>query len=98
MPSRVLIDRDTDLSLDAAYYLYDRDLMQSGYLALSTLADSTLGSATSAPLLREALSPSVAHRWGAVSATASLSYAGYADSPESNAPLADLGASLRVQY
>lgn len=86
------IDRDTDLALDAAYYLYDRDPAQSGYHALSTLASSSLGSATSAPLLREALTPSVAHRWGAVSATASLSYAGYADGQ------ADLAASLRVQY
>lgn len=46
------IDRDTDLSLDAAYYLYDRDLMQPGYV----------------------------------------------DSPQTSAPLADLGASLRIQY
>jgi hypothetical protein len=58
------VDRDTDLSLDAVYYLYDRDPMQPGYRALSTLASSTLGSATSAPLLRQALTPSVAHRWG----------------------------------
>jgi hypothetical protein len=87
------IDRDTDFSLDAAYYLYDRDPLQSGYHALSTLANSTLGSATSAPLLRDALAPSVGHRWGAVSAAASLSYAGYADGQQ-----ADLGTSLRIQY
>lgn len=97
------IDRDTDLALDAAYFLYDRDPAQSGYLALSTLAASSLGSATSAPLLRLALAPSLSHRWTAVSATASLSYAGYIDQPASDgppkqAPLADLGASLRVQY
>lgn len=96
------IDRDTDLSLDAAYFLYDRDLAQSGYHALSTLASSSLGSATSAPLLRVALAPSIAHRWTAVSAMVGLSYAGYADRPAdgplAEAPLADLGASLRVQY
>lgn len=97
------IDRDTDLSLDAAYFLYDRDLAQSGYHALSTLASSSLGSATSAPLLRVALASSIAHRWTAVSATAGLSYAGYvdraaADGPPAEAPLADLAASLRVQY
>ena len=88
------IDDDTDLAFDAAYYLYDQDPLQSGLLlALTTVDRSTLGSATSAPLLREAFTPSVAHRWGALSATASLSYAGYADGRE-----ADLGASLRVQY
>lgn len=97
------IDGDTDLALDAAYFLYDRDPAQSGYLALSTLAASSLGSATSAPLLRAALAPSLSHRWAAVSATASLSYAGYVDRPASDGPLAqtplaDLGASLRVQY
>lgn len=88
------IDGDTDLSLDAAYYLYDQDPLQSGLLlALATVDRSTLGSATSAPLLREAFTPSIAHRWGSLSATASLSYAGYADGQQ-----ADLGASLRVQY
>jgi hypothetical protein len=88
------IDGDTDLAFDAAYYLYDQDPLQSGLLlALTTVDRSTLGSATSAPLLRESFTPSVAHRWGALSATASLSYAGYADGQQ-----ADLGASLRVQY
>jgi hypothetical protein len=87
------VDGDTDLSLDASYFLYDHDPLQLGYFALATIARSTLGSAAGAPLLRDAITPSVAHRWGKLAATASLSYADYADGREF-----DLGASVRVQY
>jgi hypothetical protein len=87
------VDGDTDLSLDASYYLYDHDPLQLGYLALASIARSTLGSATGAPLLRDAVTPSVAHRWGNVAASASLSYSDYADGREF-----DVSASLRVQY
>jgi hypothetical protein len=87
------VDGNTDLSLDASYYLYDHDPLQLGYLALATIARSTLGSATGAPLLRDAITPSVAHRWGNLAASASLSYSDYADGRE-----LDIGASLRVQY
>lgn len=86
------VDGDTDLSLGVSYYLYGDDPMQPGYFALATLAATTRGSATSAPLLRNAFSPSITHRWGDLSATASLSYTGYAR------PEFDLGASLGVEY
>lgn len=87
------IDGDTDLSLDASYFLYDRDPLQLGYFALATIAPSTLGSATGAPLLRDTVTPSVAHRWGSLAASASLSYSDYADGREF-----DVSASLGVQY
>jgi hypothetical protein len=87
------VDGDTDLSLDASYYLYDHDPLQLGYFALATIARSTLGSATGTPLLRNAVTPSVAHRWDRISASASLSYSDYADGRE-----LDVSASLRVQY
>jgi hypothetical protein len=86
------IDGDTDLSLDASYYLYDRDPLQFGYYALATIARSTLGSATSAPLLRDAISPGVSHRWGSVAASVNLAYADYVDGREY-----DVSASLRIQ-
>jgi hypothetical protein len=87
------VDGDTDLSLDATYYLYDQNPLQLGYFALSTIAQSTLGSATGASLLRDAVTPSVAHRFGNLAASASLSYSNYADGREF-----DVSASLRVQY
>jgi hypothetical protein len=87
------VDGDTDLSLDAAYYLYDHELHPLEYFALATFVPSNLGSATGAPLLRYAMTPSVAHRWGNVAASASLSYSDYMDGHE-----LDIGASLRVQY
>jgi hypothetical protein len=87
------IDGDTDLSLDASYYLYDQDPLQAGYLAFATLASGSLGSATSAPVLRDAIAPSVAHRWGNVAVSVSLAFSDYADGHES-----DLGANLSVQY
>jgi hypothetical protein len=86
------IERDTDISLDASYYLYDQDPLQLGYLPLATIASGTRGSATSAPLLRDAIVPSVAHRWGDIAATVSLSLSDYADGE------ADVNASMRVQY
>ena len=87
------VDDNTDLSLDASYYLYDQDPLRLGFFALATIARSTLGSASGAPLLRDAITPSIAHRWSDLAATASLSYADYADGREF-----DVGASLRVQY
>lgn len=72
------VDRDTDLSLDASYYLYGDDPTRSGYFALATLTASTRASATSTPLLRAALAPSIAHRWGALSTTLGLAYTRYA--------------------
>lgn len=72
------IDRDTDLSLDASCYLYGDDPTRSGYFALATLTASTRASATSTPLLRAALAPSIAHRWGALSTTLGLAYTRYA--------------------
>lgn len=88
------VDRDTDLSLDASYFMYDQDPLQRGYVfALTTFVTSTVGSASGAPLVRDSITPSVSHRWSGVSATASVSFSDYLDGRE-----ADVGASLRVQY
>lgn len=88
------VDRDTDLSLDASYFVYDQDPLKSGVaFALATVVPGTFASASGAPLLRDSVTPSVAHRWGDVSATASVSFSDYVDGREE-----DVGASLRVQY
>jgi hypothetical protein len=86
------VDGDTDLTLGVSYYLYGDDPMKPGYFALATLEATTRGSATSAPLLRDAFTPSVTHRWDDLSASASLSYTGYARSEF------DVGANLSVEY
>ncbi|HEX7838879.1 MAG TPA: hypothetical protein VF469_15485 [Kofleriaceae bacterium] len=88
------VDRDTDLSLDASYFMYDQDPLKSGAtFALATVVPGTFASASGAPLLRDSVTPSVAHRWGNLSATASVSFSDYVDGHEE-----DVGASLRVQY
>ncbi|HEX3479610.1 MAG TPA: hypothetical protein VHT91_31520 [Kofleriaceae bacterium] len=87
------VDGDTDLSLGASYYLYGDDPGRPGYFALSTLAAGTRASATSAPLLRAGLAPSVTHRWGALSTTLGLAYTRNASRREF-----DASAALSIQY
>jgi hypothetical protein len=87
------VDGDTDLSLGASYYLYGDDPARPGYFALSTLTAGTRASATSAPLLRAGLAPSVTHRWGALSTTLGLAYTRNASSRAF-----DASAALSVQY
>src|SRR5262249_9668240 len=86
------VDGDTDLSLDATYYLYGDDPLKPGYFALATFDRTTRGSATSAPLLRDAFAPGVTHRWGNAAASLSLSYSGYTDRQF------DVGVGLSIQY
>ena len=86
------VDGDTDLSLGVSYYLYGDDPMKPGYFALATLESTTRGSATSASLQRMSFAPSIAHRWGDLSASAGLSYTGYARDEF------DLGANLSIEY
>jgi hypothetical protein len=87
------VDGDTDLSLGASYYLYGDDPTRPGYFALSTLTASTRASATSTPLLRAALAPSITHRWGALSTTLGLAYTRYASRREF-----DTSAAVSVAY
>jgi hypothetical protein len=87
------IDHDTDLSLDAAYYLYDRDPQKLGYFALATVGRGTLGNATGVAPTEYTITPSVAERWGNLAATASLAYGGYMEDQGY-----EIGANLRVQY
>lgn len=85
--------QDTDLSLDAALYLYDSDPTAIGYFSLATIGRGNLGNGIGVAPLRYTLSPSVANRWGALAGTLRIVYAGYAD-----AGGYDLGANLRMQY
>lgn len=87
------VDGDTDLSLGASYYLYGDDPGKPGYFALSTLAAGTRASATSTPLLRAGLAPSVTHRWGALSTTLGLAY-----TRSASGRAFDASAALSVQY
>lgn len=87
------VDGDTDLSLGASYYLYGDDPGRPGYFALATLTASTRASATSTPLLRAALTPSVAHRWGALSTTLGLAYTRYASGRQF-----DTSAAVSIEY
>ncbi len=87
------VDGDTDLSLGASYYLYGDDPGRPGYFALSTLTASTRASATSTPLLRAALAPSVTRRWGPLSASLNLAY-----TRNASGRLFDASAALSVQY
>ncbi len=87
------VQQATDISLDASYFLYDSDPMQFGYYALATVGRGALGSAAGVAPLRDAITPSVTHRWGNLGINASLSYADYVAAQGS-----DISASVRVQY
>jgi hypothetical protein len=87
------IARDTDVTMDATYFVYASDPMQFGYFALATVGRSSLGSAAGVAPTQAALSPSVTHRWGGLSATLAGTYAVYVDDQGS-----DLGGNARVQY
>jgi hypothetical protein len=85
--------QDTDMNLDAEYFVYDRDPTQAGFFAVATVDGGNLGDGVAVAPQRYAVSPSIAHRFGTASATASASYGRYIYD--------DLGhevtASLRVQ-
>jgi hypothetical protein len=87
------IAHDTDVTMDATYFVYASDPMQFGYFALATVGRSSLGSAAGVAPLQAAVSPSVAHRWGGLSATLAGTYAVYVDGQGS-----DLGGNARIQY
>lgn len=84
---------DTDLTLAATYYIYDIDPTEAGYVALASFGPGNLGSALGLVATDYAVSPSVAHRFGRLSVTASGSYGSYV-----GAQGYVLSANLRVQY
>jgi hypothetical protein len=84
--------QDTDLGLDAEYYHYDQDPTQAGYFALATIDGGYLGDGVAVAPMQFAVTPTIARRFGDVSATASLSYGNYID-----AMGYELSAGLRVQ-
>ncbi len=86
--------KNTDVGLDGAYYLYDKDPTTSGYSTTVGLGRSTIGSGVIgiAPF-QYAIAPSVIHRWGPLMALTSLSYGKYADELGYN-----VTPSLRLQY
>jgi hypothetical protein len=62
------LHRRTDLGLDAAYFLYDRDPSNVGFFTLVALGRTTdVGSGVPILPLRFSLRPSVSHRWSKLS-------------------------------
>lgn len=82
--------QDTDLGVDAAYYLYDQDPTQIGTLSV-TRAGQT-GGIGIAPVLYSVM-PSLVHRFGPVMAMAGVAYSQYVDALGT-----DVTATLRLQY
>ncbi|HEY5925146.1 MAG TPA: hypothetical protein VIV11_25865 [Kofleriaceae bacterium] len=84
--------QDTDLGMDIEFYLYNQDPTRAGYFTMTTVDGGNLGEGISVTPMDYAVSPSIAHRFGDVAATGTLSYGKY---------IHDLGhdvtASLRVQ-
>jgi hypothetical protein len=64
--------RDTDLGLDATYYIYDVDPRYAGYFRLPGIGQ--LGSGIAIAPLRYAVAPSVGNRWGKLTGTLGLAY------------------------
>src|SRR6185503_18881161 len=86
------LNEDTDVGVDFEYFYYDQDPTQAGYFAVATVDGGNLGDGIAVAPMQYAVSPSIAQRFGAVSATASAAYGGYIDELGH-----DLSASLRVQ-
>lgn len=85
--------RNSDLGLDATYYLYDKDPTVAGYFWLPGIGPSNLGNGVAIAPLRYAVSLTVGNRWGKLQGTFALAYGSYLA-----AQGYELGASLRVQY
>ena len=85
--------RDTDLGLDATYYLYDKDPTVAGYFRLPGIGPSNLGDGVAIAPLRYAVSPAVTNRWGKLQGTIGLAYGSYLA-----AQGYELGANVKVQY
>jgi hypothetical protein len=85
------IYRDTDVGVDGAYYLYDKDPTTIGYFSALGVGRTTTG--TGIAPLQYTVAPSVIHRFGALMAMSSVSYGRYVDQDGY-----DVTATLRVQY
>jgi hypothetical protein len=85
--------RDTDLGVDATYYLYDKDPTVAGYFRLPGIGPSNLGNGVAIAPLRYAVSPTVTNRWGKLQGTLGLAYGSYLAEQGY-----ELGASLKVSY
>jgi len=86
--------RDTDVGLTAAYYAYDKDPTQVGYVSVGTIGRTASfgGGAPIAPLLFTVM-PNAIHRWGDFMVLASFTYGQYVDREGY-----DLTPALRLQY
>ena len=84
--------RNTDLGLDATYYIYDKDPTVAGYFRLPGIGPSNLGNGIAIAPLRYAVSPTVTNRWGRLQGTFALAYGDYLAEQGY-----ELGASLKVQ-
>ncbi|HUJ58053.1 MAG TPA: hypothetical protein VLX92_06160 [Kofleriaceae bacterium] len=87
------IHRNTDVGIDGAYYLYDKDPTQLGYFALTAVGRTATGAGMPIAPLQFTVAPDLVQRWGGLMAMASCSYGQYVDAQGS-----DVSATLRLQY
>lgn len=88
------IHRNTDVSLDLQYYFYDKDPTQVGYFSVASAGrTSTYGGGVPIAPLQYTVMPSVSHRFGDLTALASVSYGHYVADEGYNT-----STTLRVQY
>ena len=85
---------DTDVGVDAAYYVYNEDPAKVGYYSIAAVGrTASFGNGPSlAPLLYTVM-PNAIHRFGALMLLASMTYGQYVDDEGT-----DITAALRVQY
>lgn len=84
---------DTDVGVDGAFTFYDQDPTQLGASSISRAGQTASGGGIGIAPVRYGVTPSLAHRFGPVTALASVAYRKYVD---------DLGyaldAALRLQW
>jgi hypothetical protein len=87
------IYRDTDLSIDGAYYAYSEDPTKLGYYSVAANGRSVAGGGPSIAPLQYTAAPMLVHRFGGLLVAASALYGKYvADEGY------DVTATLKVQY
>ncbi len=85
--------RDTDLTLDGAYYFYNEDPSQLGYFSVAAAGRTTSGGSAGIAPLQYSAAPSLVHRFGQLMASATVQYGKYVAAEGT-----DVTGTLKVQY
>lgn len=86
--------KNTDVGIDGAYYLYDKDPTKVGYFSVASVGrTANFGAGIGIAPLQYTVMPSAIHRWGPLMAMGTFTYGHYVDNEGYNTT-----AAVRLQY